>query len=393
MLALLTLLTVTGRATAQEVYRASWLIQDRGKLQQEVARSIIERANDWLTRDNPNAPTARLDDPLRVTVVVEFIPATGKLNSRLARLVLGTIVIDHGFDNFLDSTTIASLIKRDQYWREESVTVTNEALSPLPASISDSASELIGTQQARSFAAVEAMPVTRISLEQSSIRITQRLHAWAGLGFEELALPGFVYGRLRAGIVYDAFRIWGEVPAAAGARGTPLFARGYSGGFGAGLSFDMESFGGSITWSDPLQKDDRADTANAGYILGRSALFYGKIPLESPFFGGYLRLKVGGGYLQTVQRTYWSQGLEGVGLKDQFLPMARVEYASDIEAGGLMHAGALELFGDNLLFTYLQQFSQSFGARVTLSAHGLLGALDPYLPPYSILISPVISLW
>ncbi len=392
ILALFVVAAAAQRGVAQEVYRASWLIQDRERLQQQIARSIIERANDWLTRDDPNAATARLDDPLRVSVTVDYQPASGGLTTRLTELVLGTIVIDHDFGAFLDSTTISSLVRRDHYWRDEKVTVINEALSPLPAGIGDSAVEMIGTASARSFAAAEAPPRYRISLEQTSLRLSPRLSVWAGLGFDELALPGLLYGRLRAGVTYDGFRVWGEVPASFGAAGAPLFARGFDGGFGAGLSFEMESFGGAITWSDPLQDIDTAAPAS-GYLLGRSALFYGKLPIsDAPVLGGYLRLKIGGAYLQSVRRGTAGE-VAGARLDDHFLPMARVEYASDIESGGLMHSAAIEALGGNILLSYSQHFSDAFSARVTLSAHGLLGPREPYLPAYSLVISPVISLW
>jgi hypothetical protein len=393
LFALLILLASAERSTAQEVYRASWLIQDRGRLQQEIARSIIARANDWLTRDNPNAPTARLDDPLRVTVVVEFVPATGGLNSRLARLALGPIVIEQGFDTFLDSATIVSLIRRDQFWRDETVTVANQALAPFATPAEDpSLDPLIGSA-ARAFAAAEAMPRTRIAFDESSLRITPRMHVWAGIGFEEMALPGFIYGRLRAGLSYDAFKVWGEIPAAAGSRENALFAHGLDGSFGAGLSFDLESFGGAVTWSDPLEQS-AGEPGEAGYLLGRTALFYGKIPItDAAIFGGYLRLKLGGGYLQTVAKSARENDRDAPRMTDHFLPMARVEYAADPETAGLMHSGAIEILGDNLVASYMQQLSGAFGVRLTASAHGLLSPLEPYLPSYSLIISPVISLW
>src|SRR5207302_9040596 len=88
------------------------------------------RANDWLTRDNPSAPTARLDDPVRVTVIGEVLPRTSIVQTRLAKLVIGTIVIDGQFEQFLDTATISSIIRRDHYWRDESYVVLNEAMAP-----------------------------------------------------------------------------------------------------------------------------------------------------------------------------------------------------------------------------------------------------------------------
>src|SRR5687768_5809494 len=65
-------------AHAQVVRQSSWLIQDPEQgLRQELAETVIAHADEWLTRENPEAPIARLDDRVRITVIDEIDQRTG----------------------------------------------------------------------------------------------------------------------------------------------------------------------------------------------------------------------------------------------------------------------------------------------------------------------------
>lgn len=117
--------------SAQEVFRISYTVQDKrlGLVQPEAA-SIIRNANNWLTRDNPNVPTARLDDPLRVTLTGFYSPATLSFNLQLTQMVMGTIVVERGLDEILDSTQRERLVRRTLFWRDEETTVSGTSLTP-----------------------------------------------------------------------------------------------------------------------------------------------------------------------------------------------------------------------------------------------------------------------
>lgn len=129
---------LTPAVTKQEVLRTRWVMQDPLKgLQQELAQTVVERANDWMTRDNPNGVTARLDDRVVVETVTEYWPELGTFNTRLVKLILGTIVLEDSFENFLDAPTLGIIIRRDCFWRDETITVINPNISPLAPDVAD----------------------------------------------------------------------------------------------------------------------------------------------------------------------------------------------------------------------------------------------------------------
>ncbi len=384
-------------ASAQEIYRASWTIQDKGRgLKQELAQSVIERANDWLTRDDPNESTARIDDPLRVTVVGEMMPSGGLVHPRLRRLVLGTIVIDTSFGDFLDTATIASLVRRDHYWRDESVVVYDPSVSPIMA-IGNAEDDTTALLFQRTFGG-ERVPRIRLGLDESRYSISSDAYAWAGLGYEELGLPDFSYGRIRIGAAYGMLKIWGEVPAALGSLDNVVLARGLEGAYGFGLSFEQEWLGGAVSIADISEQIGTPATAEQErYYMATSAFAYGIVPIRLLLLDNMpIRAKLGIGYHQAQQvpvaedggthRTV-AEGLSGLKV------MARIEIATLDREGSTQRRCAAELFGGSLIASYQEQILPVLGVRAAVAAHGVFGTRDPYLPPYSISITPIISIW
>jgi hypothetical protein len=384
-------------AQAQEVFRASWKIQDRSRgLEQQFARDIIERANDWLTSDDPNAPTARLDDPLRVTVIGEALPGGGRVRTRLRRLVLGSIAIDTGFTEFLDAVTIASLERRDHYWCDESVVVFNQALSPIPGSPDEIVADTSLLLFERAFSP-DRTPRIKLGLNESSIVLAEDLYAWGGFGFEEIGLPDFSLGRARIGVAYDGLRIWAELPAPVGSLDNPFLARGYEGAYGVGLSFEEEWFGGAISGANTKEQiGSGASTEGARYFVSKAALAYGIVPIRLALFGDLpLRARLGLGYLEATpvpvpeDGAATTQGSPESGLK----AFGRLEFASSADDGSQAFKGSLELFGSSLVASYQQQISPLLGVRISAATHGVFGGRDPFLPAYSITLSPIFSIW
>jgi hypothetical protein len=378
---------------AQEIEQSSWTVQDRRHaLLNQRASEIIEKANDWRTRDDPYATTARLDDPLRVTVITDYSAAGGVPQTTLARLTLGTIVIDSAFTEFLDSATIAWLIRREYFWRDESV----ESLTG--SGVVDTEEENWRNEFAMETAfAPDDSPRAHLSLDESTYRLGRELHLWGGIGFEELALPDFSYGKIRVGVRYQRVRIWGEVPLEIGEIGSPFLARGLEGAFGFGMSVDAKFFGGAISWSEPrsaTEVDSTSGTSgDTAYALGRSAFVHATVPIgDVPGIGGYLRAKVGAGYLQTVitsptsieSRTRGGTERERAGI------LVRLEY-SNRTSGDPGREVALEVFGPSLLLSYREEFTPLLGVRIVAAKHGLLGARDPWLPSYSLSVSPTFT--
>ena len=390
--ALLLLLLCPSHGRAQEVEQTSWTIQDlRHGLRSELASRVIEKANDWRTRDDPNAPTARLDDPLRISVITEYDPAGGIPRMRLSRLTMGEIVIDSSFSQFLSAEEIEQLIRRDHYWRDEHI-----------ESLTGSGPDDTEEQDWRNEYAMETAfspddsPRARLALDESTYRLGRELHLWGGIGYEELALPDFSYGKLRAGVRYQRVRVWGEAPLEVGSDASPILARSLDGAFGFGMSVDTKYFGGAISWSEPGTATVIDTTATAStdttFVLGRAAMFHGTIPIgDIPGLGGYLRAKIGAGYLQTVvtspvsieNPSHEGEEKERVGL------LLRLEYSNRSAAPG--RTMALEIFGASALLSYHEEFSSLLGIRIVAAKHGLLGARDPWLPSWSVSISPTLT--
>lgn len=385
---------------AQEVFLASWSIQDLSRgLRQKLAEDIIERANDWLTRENPNAPTARTDALLRVTIVGELSGAGGGVHPRLHRLVLGTIAIDTSFNEFLDPATIASLERRDQYWCDESIVVYNQALSPIAAPPEEDL-DSSALEYERTFAAPRR-PRLRLALDESSVRITPDLHLWAGLGYEEIALPGVSFGRVRAGVSYNQLKIWGELPAPIGNKSNAILARGLEGGAGLGVSFEKHGLGRivsgvggavSVAGADTVIGTPAAADDEGHYLLSKAALLYGILPIRLDLFGGAtMQVKLGLGYTQaSVIPTGFDGSTADTGA---FRLLARAEFASLAPEGYHRRIIAAQLFGKSVMASWQEQLTPSLGFKITGAAHGLFGERAPYLPSYTISFTPIFSIW
>ena len=375
-------------ACAQVVRQSSWSIQDRHNgLRQELAETVIASADEWLTRDNPDAPIARLDEHVRVTVVDELDPTTGHIRPRLAQLVLGTIVIDSSFHEFLDPSTISSLVRRDHYWRDESVVEFTGSGEPYrlrtPRDLVDQIPESLPQET----------PRIRIGLDETSVRIGDRVRLFEALGNELLVLPGNSLGRVRTGIVYDRLRMWAELPLPVGSESTPLMPRTLEATFGAGLAFDAEHFSGSITWSDAAASiGPAARTFDTQYVMSRSATFTWTIPVRKVIGDDALLLRIGGGYQQFVPLAGSGDARAELRALDVPKLLVRAEYSHGIDAD-VRRSAAVELFGTSVLVSYHEQFSRLFGLRVVASAHGVIGDRPSYLPAYTVLLTPTFSIW
>lgn len=392
----------TAALRAQEVYRASWTIQDRSHgIEQQLAAEIIEDANDWLTRDNPNASTARVDDPLRVTVVGELAPGGG-IRMRLCGLVLGGIALDTGFTEFLDSATINRLIRRDHYWRDELVEVYNPELARAYAGWRITGTADAAPRGADAFAA-RALPRLRLGLDRTHISIDGGMYAWAGLGLEEIGLYGFGTGRARAGVAAGTLQLWADVPTPIGSRTSPFAARGFEGAFGLGMAFEqfglgrvVNGVGGMISAANAPARVGAADsTSGARYILGKSATLYGIAQLPDGLIGGMsLRLKFGASYAEAVPAPFEpTSAVSRAGAGHEWLgPLIRLELASLRSDGALQRECTAGITALGITASYQEQITDIFGLKVAATLHRAIAGEGAILPASSIFITPIISI-
>lgn len=390
LLPALLLLALPRLAEAQEVYIASWTIQDLDyNLQQELAVDIIERANEWLTRDNPEAPTARLDDRLRVTVVGEYNPTDGTVRGRLQRLNVGGLILDEDLREFLDSAITANILLRNYYWREEALTILDPSLSP---QFYRNERQIIRADAPPSYdkAFGHAIPSHRMqSLSYAAVPITERANVWAGIGYEELGLPGLTYRRLRLGLESGGVRGWFEAPLPFSTE--TVLTGANQAAPGVGLSFELDRFGGGVTWSDPYAVSGM--TNDTGALLNTSALLYGIVPIDYiNAVDGWLRVKLGVGYLQGTQVGQDSTGIVAGRSHEFVYPFARGEFVSLRKDGTKERGANVQIFGGSILASYYQRFSDLLGIEVSGAVNGIIGERPPFLSGTGVWVSPVIFL-
>lgn len=377
-------------AAAQEVYIASWTIQDLDHgLQGPLAVDIIERTNEWLTRDNPEAPTGRLDDRLQVTVVGEYNPHNGTIRERLFRLNIGGHLLEEDFGRFLDSAIISEILFRNYFWRDESLTVLDSSLSPSYYQNPRRAPRRNGPPTYEKVFALRN-DAGRYSLSRISVPLTDRAHVWAGLGHEELGMPGLSYRRIRAGVASGGIRGWFEVPLPLTI--DPVLTGTNQAAPGAGLSFELGRFGGGVTWSDPYAAASIDN--DSGYVMNASALLYGIVPIEyMSWADGWLRVKLGAGYLQGTRVVEDTAGsLVPAESSDWPTVFIRGEYASLRTDGTPERSAALEIFGTGLVASYFQRLGDRFGVELGGTVQGIWSDRAPFLPASSLWVSPVVFL-
>lgn len=392
-LVLLLLMPCLKEATAQPVYRQSWTMQEKEfGLRQDLARFIIRSANDYLTRDDPNGPVARLDDRLRVTVIGELAPSSGIVQNRLERLVIGTIVVDRAFDSFLDTPTVARIVRRDYFWRDEAIDVFNERLSPLLRSVVDSS--LRNGRSWEFFASPQNVPLTRLAADESLVSLDEATALIAGLGNESIALPMFTYGRARVGVRRGDLRAWAELPAAVGKIDHPTYiARGLDGRFGLGLSFESRWIGGMIAGTFGETTYGPAGTNDGShYVMKSAGRLHAIVPI--PLHGNIVaRLKVGAGYRAVDALAIDNPRHNPLLGNERFVFTGEIDLLALDGTRGIEHRAGVCLFDQSLLATYEVAVFGPLGVRIAANWNGIFGRRDPWLPSYTISLLPTLTIW
>lgn len=379
---------------AQPVYRQSWTMQEKEfGLRQDLARYIIRNANDYLTRDDPNGPVARLDDRLRVTVVGELAPSSGLVQNRLERLVMGTVVVDRNFDAFLDAPTVSRIVRRDYFWRDESIEIFNERLSPILRSVVDSS--LLQGRRWEFNSVDEAVPPLRLAADESLVRLDAVNSLFAGIGNEALSLPMFTYGRARVGIRRGDLRAWCELPAPVGDIGKGMLVeRGLDSRFGLGMSFESRWANGMIagTFGETTYGPD-ATGSGIRYVMNIAGRVQAVLPLRLP---GDLaaRLKAGVGYRSLDALTARMPRQDPLAGDQRFVVSGEIDLRAFDDHRRPSWQMKLGLFDQSLMLTSeLSSIIGPLGVRFAVSKHGIFGRRDPWLPSYSFSILPTLTLW
>lgn len=388
------LLSATMHVRAQDVYVASWTIQDPAHdLRQEIAEQIIERANIWLTRDNPEAATVRLDDKIRVTVVGEYNQRDGRTEEKLVRVNIGGLILEEDVRNFLDTGLTEKILLRDYYWRDENLNVLDPALTPSHRSIEKREDRLPGKPTYENTFPTTLSDSPVLSLNRSILPLraflpdAEGLALTAGLGYEELGLPGLTYRRLRLGLAANGINAWYEHPLNLSV--DPLITGTNEAAGGAGLAFDLNYFGGSIVWSDAYSISEL--DVDTGYMQSRSAVLYGTVPIGYiSSLDSWIRVKAGGAYLQGTELVRNDSGGVRTGRTFDIARIFIRGELADVDSDGRPNQKAtLGVFGTGITASYYKRFSTSFGVEADIAVHGVFGTQAPFLPSTALWISPV----
>ncbi|MCE2504422.1 MAG: hypothetical protein J4G05_10250 [Chlorobi bacterium] len=387
---LLFFLVVSQNLDAQEVYRLSWTLQNTDEnFHQQLASDIIDSLNLWLTRDNPEAATARLDDNLRITITGFYDPITDQIQERIVRVKVGNQIITDDATLFLDGDIIDSLLRRNYFWSEEGIEPLDQSLTPEYYQSSFSSDRPDYPSYEHTF--FNRSTGTELSLDNTRIPLTGNIKLFGGLGFEGVGMPLLSYHRARLGIEHGTFWAWYEAPLGLEQLGSLVGGKNTA-AHGAGMSFDLMHIGGSATFSNRNQI--LGTNSATPSLMSKSATLYGTLPVSwISSLKGWFRIKAGAGLIEatTLRRDSANQYITtGSSLTPQLLVRGELRF---LRSDGTLHRTAtLQLFGETLSVSWFERFSNLFGLRAGFSLHGLLGEEAFFETQQTIWATPVIFL-
>lgn len=377
---------------AQEIYRVSWTLQDsEGGLQQPFASALLDSLNFWLTRENPEAQTVRIDDKLRVTIVGLYDPLTNKITERVVSIQAGNIVVRDDPRQFIDSNVVDSLLRRNYFWKGEEIDPLDPERIPEYYRATPIETDL-KVLPSYDEVFVKGEGKSEVSLDRSRYYLPNGLRVIAMLGFQELALPSFSYQRLRIGVEQGTFQVWYEVPI--GLNLDKPLGGPNAAAHGAGMAFNHTFLGGNATFSNAHHP--YGISADTGYMLTKSATLYGILPIAwiTPL-KGRLRLKAGAAVIEDTRLIRDSASSENF-ISDQSTLAPRLFLRGELRSlhpdGYPQREGSLQVFGETLSISWFERLGNQFGIRAGGTIRGLLSEPRSFESSATVWITPVIFL-
>jgi hypothetical protein len=241
-----------------------------------------------------------------------------------------------------------------------------------------------------------------ISAYQIIARVTDK---WGGefrIGDDELGYPFWTAGIFKVGLNHQVLKVFfqGSLGMGSGS-GSLIRNRLLEGGMGGGIYFDIDNFGGRVSFSDLTKSTESflSDSINDGihyYIPFAVQGYYTfTIPVSYDKLSGALRIKAGAGYhqvlpvrvvndgnLETVNETI--NGYE-VKRKHQIFPFIRFDYTLKDNTGE-----AFIQYYKSLLIGGAYNITDWFGIEAKFALWGISGTRDKWEQPSFIMISPRI---
>jgi hypothetical protein len=243
-----------------------------------------------------------------------------------------------------------------------------------------------------------------ISVYQIIARVTDK---WGGefrIGDDELGYPFWTSGIFKVGLNHQVLKVFFQGSLGMGKeKGSILRSRLLEGGMGGGILFDIDNFGGRVSFSDLTKKTDSflKDDINDSihYYIPFAVLGYYTftIPVSYEKLSGALRIRAGAGYHQVIPAQVIPNSYENrletvnndvLGIKRQHKvsPYVRFDYTLKDNTGEAF----VQFYNLSLLVGAAYNFTDWFGLEAKFAFWDLFRARDKWEQPNFIMISPRI---
>lgn len=374
---------------AQDVYLTEWTIQDpENDLLQDVASRTIDAINHWLTRDNVEAQTVRLDDPLRITVIGRYQAPGGTIREELLRVRAGAVLIEDDPRLYLTEALIDSLLKRNYLWSQEQVELLDPARAPGYLQRRSTGISLGTASPAQRGPAPPGKPAETMPL--LALDFPDGHRAFADLGYPGIGLGGLLYGRVRLGFGRDQGAIWAELPARPGLPGSLSTALRGTGGIGGMVRIDWATLLGSLGFASAPDQTGRPDTVR----LITALRVFGTITPRSPLFGNeFFCIDIGGGATELGYRSATVNGVPSERTALQIYPLAGIRiYPGSGGEQNLVQLLSLHATHRQIESSVRFRLNDQIGLQIGAVLSELSGADTPWRDQATFWITPLFKL-
>ncbi len=245
--------------------------------------------------------------------------------------------------------------------------------------------------------------------EVSIYQMIARTDEWGGefrIGDDELGYPFWTAGTFKVGLNHQILKVYFQCPVGMGQNNNAIIkSRLLEGGMGGGISFDVDNFGGRISFSDLTKKtgsfleDENGDSIHYYIPFAAQGYYTFTIPINYFELSGAVRIKAGAGYHQVLpvrvipndsynRLELVNDYATGIKRQDKISPYVRFDYVLKNNSGETF----VQFYNLSLLIGAAYNFTDWFGVEAKLATWSLFRANDKWEQPNFFIISPRIRL-
>ena len=336
--------------------------------------------NFWLTRENAAAQTARLDDPLEITVVGRYRESSREVVEEIVRLRAGSILVEDDPHLYLSDGLIDTLIRRDYLWSSGRLDVLDRSLLPAYLNVGGSGSvDYSTTKMDLSLNGQGSLPIVSIQLPNAK-------RIMVDIGDDYAELPGLSLHRARIGVGTRMVELWGEVPLSltipsiVGGVIRPTF------GLGARIKLDWSTLAVGVGLEEEPGALDEGDSVRLGF----HGTLFGTLRPGKLVESYETTLDVG---LSAREFLQYQRPINGVFSEESsllFRPFLRLSINSIpiFSRSSALEFVALQTSFSSASISARFRFSSMFHLSSSLALHGIVGDPAPYQPEATLWITP-----